>query len=265
MLFQKPFTKAIEFSVISPVRSALDSLVINPTTQKVQGAVKDQLIACAIKIAKDLNVELRKIWIIGSSLTFQWDEQSDIDVNLSLKTRIEDDKLLAINKYVSKKYNNKIKIGCHPVNFKIEQGNFKRFRADAIYDLVKNRWIKRPAILQEAEIRQLINQSSSTPEFQQIMKKYHELQQLLQKWKSFSGTGQRKQALAAEIFGTTQHIHHLYHTIKDERRRQFNKCKKNPNWPSANFQTINIIYKLLESKNIGHLEEEVARIMFGES
>jgi predicted nucleotidyltransferase len=93
-------------------------------------------------VANSLNVKVDRIWLIGSSLTYQWTPESDLDVTLFVSK--SKDECKELNKLSAKHFNEKIFIKKHPVNFYFDPGRFLKFKSDAIYDLEHDKWIKKP-------------------------------------------------------------------------------------------------------------------------
>ena len=59
-----------ELSVIDPVRPTLDPEVIQ--SGKVLPEVRNKILKATEKIARDLNLKIEDVWLLGSSLTKQW-------------------------------------------------------------------------------------------------------------------------------------------------------------------------------------------------
>jgi len=130
---------------------------------------------------------------------------------------------------------------------------FLKFKADAIYDLQNEKWIKKSEALSEDDIEDLIRGCSSLEEFNDIFEKYTELRNMLE---MFSGD---KDELT-EIIKQALKVSNLFNKIRDIRREEFNK-KPDPNLPSANYRCSNIIFKLLESYGLADIAENISEFV----
>ena len=80
---------------------------------------------------------VKKIEIEGSSVGFQYTENSDIDV--AIVSSIPDDKIAEIHP----KLPNGKKLGSHPVNYYLLESDHMRGKSDNIYDVINSKWIKK--------------------------------------------------------------------------------------------------------------------------
>ena len=232
-----------ECSVVDPVQPTLDKEIIqkNKINPKIRGIV----VEAVGKIAKTINVEVEKIYLLGSTLTKQYTESSDIDVTIFIKK--SDDELHKINKICAKYFNDKIYFNEHPVNFFFtSRKDFFNFKADAIYDLIHDKWIKKPHTLQEKDVEELIQNCANVKEFNEIMAEYTKLKEMLD-----------TQDSAENIINQTLKVSSLFEKIRDIRRADFDK-KKEDGLPSANYRCSNIVFKLLESYGLDKLALQVA-------
>lgn len=248
-IFMKPKTK--EYSVIDPIKSGFDKAIIQ--NDKILPEVREKILTATHTISKKLGYEIDKIWILGSTLTHQWKKDSDLDVTIFLKDKLDKEKYKELNKIAADDFNEKIFIKEHPVNFYFSPQRFLKFKADAIYDLQNEKWIKKSEALSEDDIEDLIRGCSSLEEFNDIFEKYTELRNMLE---MFSGD---KDELT-EIIKQALKVSNLFNKIKDIRREEFNK-KPDPNLPSANYRCSNIIFKLLESYGLADIAENISEFV----
>jgi len=238
-----------EFSVVDPVKPKLNTNILQ--NGKIKTDVKELILQAIEKISKIINYEIEKVWLVGSSLTFQYTPESDIDVTVFVKA--DEDELLELNKIAKDKFNEKIYIKKHPVNFHFNSGRYYRFKADAIYDLSNDKWIKKPEAISEKEIHELIKGCQNVKEFNEILQEYSLLKDMLEK---FEGDNQSLKDIFEQLFK----VNYLFNKIRDIRREDFNK-RKDKNIPSANYRCSNIIYKLLENYGLGNLSDVIARFI----
>jgi predicted nuclease with TOPRIM domain len=150
-------------------------------------------------------------------------------------------------------FNEKIFIKKHPINFHFVTGRYNRFKADAIYDIKLDKWVKKPESIEEDDIENLIESCQSVKEFNEILEEYINLKKLLESY-----TGDQEQL--EEIFKQTFKVNNLFEKIRDIRREEFKK-RKDPKLPSANFRCSNIIYKLLERYGLEDLAQELTKFV----
>ena len=165
---------------------------------------------------------------------------------MSLFFQIIREELHSINKVCAKKYNEKIYFGKHPVNFYFAPKPFNKFKADAIYDLKNNRWIKQSESLPSEEIEQLIERCKDVKEFNEILYEYLKLKKMLEKNLDYE-----------EIINQAFKVYHLFENIREIRRNDFEK-KKHEDIPSANWNKSNIVFKILEHYGLDKLSTLLA-------
>lgn len=238
-----------QYSVIDPIKPNLDQDII--IDDKLSPAVRAKLLKAVNFISDKIGLELNNVWLIGSSISYQWTDESDLDITLLLKDKKTPEELKEINKSINESYNSKLFIGKHPVNFHARGNYYSKFNADSIYDLMDDRWIKKPEVLDEKEVMEIIQQCSSAKEFNEILREYGELNSLL---RAYDGTN------TVDIITKALKVSYLFNKIKDQRREDFKK-RPDKGIPSANFRCSNIIFKLLESYGLDSLAVQVATIL----
>lgn len=248
-IFMKPNTK--EYSVVDPIKPGYDKAIIK--NDKIREEVRDRILEATSKISAQTGLEFDKIWILGSTLTHQWKDDSDIDVTIFLKDSVKPEDYKELNSLAAKKYNEKIYINQHPINFYFAKPRFLKYKADAIYDLINEKWIKKSEALTEDDVEEIIKNCSSLDEFNKIFEKYTELRNLLE---GYDG----KPEELMEIIEQTVKVSILFDKLKDKRREEFEK-KPDPNLPSANYRCSNIVYKLLESYGLADVVEQVGHFL----
>lgn len=243
-------TPTVDYSIIDPVQSSLDEDIV--FGDQINPKIIDGILDFVQKIEETASIDVEKVWWVGSSLTYQWSEDSDIDITLFIDHSFKD-QLKELNAWVHENYDGSMFVKKHPVNFHFATGRYERFKADAIYDVIKRKWIKKPKEVDESEIAEIISHCSDFKEFNDIMEKYIGLQDLLENY-----SGSRDQL--SEIIDKTVDVLVLFEKIRQIRRDDFNK-KPDKNLPSANYRCSNIVYKLLEKFGLGSLAETVASVL----
>jgi len=248
-IFMRPKTK--EYSVIDPIKPGFDKAII--VDDKIRSSIRDKILSMVSKISSQIGYEVDKVWVLGSTLTHQWKKDSDIDITIFLKKQLDGDQYKELNTLAADNFNEKLFVNEHPVNFYFSPHRYLKFKADAIYDLSNEKWIKKPEAISEDDIEEIIKNCSSLKEFNQILEEYTELKNLLE---NYSGSREELE----QIMSQTIKVSILFDKIRDERRKDFNK-KPDPNLPSANYRCSNIVYKLLENYGLGDIVEEVTSFL----
>lgn len=130
-------------SVLDIPRDGLDPDVFQFPDQGapvINARIKQQIIDGVSQI--HLVVPVLDYFVIGSILTQQYNDHSDIDVTCEVGIEIGPvvvEKLVALLKNI----NGRLAIGTrHPVNFFIVNGEFDQDKTEAIYDVANDRWTK---------------------------------------------------------------------------------------------------------------------------
>lgn len=241
-------SSTVEYSILDPVRSSLDDDIISG--DEVNPNILSKILEVVENIKQHYSIEVDKVWWVGSSLTYQWQEDSDIDITLFV-SKDYSEYLKELNTDVYKTFNEKLYIKQHPVHFYFSTG--AGFQADTIYDVMKDKWIKKPKQVDESEIAEIISHCSDFKEFNEIMKLYVELQSMLEHY-----NGSRGQLEG--IIDQTVDVLVLFEKIRQMRRDDFSK-KPNKSLPSANYECSNIVYKLLERFGLQSLSETVSSVL----
>ncbi len=239
--------KTKNYSIVDPIKSALDETVIK--NDVLSPRLRDKITQAVEDIERKLKIKVNKMWLIGSSLTYQWTPTSDIDVNLFIEEK-NPERLKILNKTLAEEFNELIFLGKHPINFHFTGGRYLKFKADAIYDIKADKWIKKPQALSEDDIEELIKNCASLEEFSDILKEYIKLQKMLEQYK-----GESKEL--NEIFEQAFIVSNIFNDIRNIRREEFKKRPEKGLY-SANERCSNVIYKLLEQYGLGNLSEEIS-------
>lgn len=243
---------SIQYSIIDPPQSHFDSKVISEN--KINSHLKKTILNAVHLIQKQIKPKIKKVWIIGSSLTYQWQPESDIDVTLFVDNT-SDEGLIVLNKYSAENYNEKIYIDRHPINFHFITGEYDHYRADAIYNLTEDKWIKKPRKSNYEDIEKLIQVSANSSEFKSALENYLELQQMIDQYDN-------SEESLKDIIKKAFEVNNLYEQIRDARREDFKSAIGKDGQPSANYNKSNIIFKLLEKKGLDSLESQISELIF---
>ena len=243
---------SIQYSIIDPPKSHFDDKVISEN--KINANLKTTIFNAVHLIQKQIKPKIRKVWIIGSSLTYQWKPESDIDVTLFVDD-LSDEGLITLNKFSSENYNEKIYIDRHPINFHFITGEYDHYRADAIYNLSEDKWIKKPRKSNYEDIEKLIHVSANSSEFKSALENYLELQKMIDKYNG-------SQEALKDIIQKAFEVNNLYEKIRDARREDFKSMTGKENKPSANYNKSNVIFKLLEKEGLDSLESQISELVF---
>lgn len=238
--------KTEQYSVVDPVQEELDEEIIQ--NNKLVQSLRRKIISAVSHISKKMDINIKRIYLVGSSLTFQYRPDSDIDVTLFVESSKED--LKDINKILEDSFNEKLFLHKHPINFHFNSGKYDKFKADAIYDVLGDKWIKQPEPLSDSDVEEMIHDCQSAKEFNEIMREYADLKHML---KSYSGDPDSLEEILDQAFKVSI----LFSKIRDIRREEFNK-RKDKNIPSANFRCSNIIFKLLEQHGLNDLAKQIS-------
>jgi len=105
---------------------------------KLNPQIKDKI----LEILKDKNIDFKEVYIIGSITGTQYTEESDIDITVFSNVPIEE-----LKKYrkIFKIINSRTYFGVFPLNYFFRNDKIENVIkiSDAIYDLIKNKWIKK--------------------------------------------------------------------------------------------------------------------------
>lgn len=134
-------------SVVNLSKDKLDPTVF---TFKEDGSTPILREAIKVQILKDVD-ELRKILpverfvIIGSILTKNYDQHSDIDVSVQVDNQAVDSVSTADMLHTLKYVNGKMAADTvHPINYYIISHDLDETKAEAVYDVVNDKWLKTP-------------------------------------------------------------------------------------------------------------------------
>lgn len=145
----KNFYEYISESILSAPKKTLDKTVFNQDTTDdpvLRHSIKQQIGMALQTIERMVPVE--KAYVVGSILTKKYDDNSDIDITVEVdKSNVSDEdyeRLIASLKSINGKMAADTR---HPINYYIaliDSGEDISDRFDGIYNLVKDKWEKKP-------------------------------------------------------------------------------------------------------------------------
>lgn len=144
--FDKLVYRGLSESVINLTRDNLDPTVF----QFIEGGIPVLREAIKVQILKDVD-EIRgtlsvvNFFIIGSILTKNYDSNTDIDVTVQVDSETIDSIATAEIMHLLKRINGRLAADTsHPINYYIITEEYDESKAEAIYDIVNDRWVKTP-------------------------------------------------------------------------------------------------------------------------
>jgi len=129
-------------SIIDFQHDELDSKIFTEDN-KIKPEVRHQILMGAKEIHKKAKVI--SVYLVGSGITYNYTDTSDLDVNVELYSRITDEEYADLVDFVREDLNEKNAVGTqHPINYFIVREAFLEWKTDAMYDLMADRWVKKP-------------------------------------------------------------------------------------------------------------------------
>ena len=94
-------------------------------------------------------------FVVGAAVTYQYQDESDIDTTITVDPSTTKEKFKEIDKWIEVNLDGKMKHNARPYQFKISyDGRNKTQNADAVYDSVKDTWVKQPNAEQAKQMYQ---------------------------------------------------------------------------------------------------------------
>jgi predicted nucleotidyltransferase len=240
-------------SIISPVQDELNQDLFESLQLKPK--VRKYLLRLAVQVARKYDLDIKYVWMIGSNTGFQYEKTSDIDININVHNKINPDDLLAINKDINKRFNEKRSIKSHPITFKVLNKPFKRSSNESSYDLKRNHWIKKPHKLEQKEVNRLIKSCIDDELLKELVSEYKNMSNLVAQ---FESPDMNRSEIAEKIANSMDAFVAVFDSIKERRREAFIKGESH----IVNQTCANIVFKLAESygfynvyKMIRHMDD----------
>lgn len=136
--------------------------VLNPKVWNSDNTLKDDVKAKIIEIVSDFEnkldipIDIIDIWIVGSNASYNYKEDSDLDVHIIANYNKLDSTpniVSAIYNMAKTSYNNKYDIKIHgvPVELYVQDVN-SGIESNGIYSICEDRWLKEPKKLDSIKI-----------------------------------------------------------------------------------------------------------------
>lgn len=269
-------------SVVDIARDSLDSTVFQTFDDGRLPIFKD---AIKKQILIDMNriesvIPVISFFVIGSVLTKNYNENSDIDVNVQIDAEASDVISTAEILHVVEKINGKLASNTtHPINYYLVTSEFDLDKTEAAYDVANERWLKTPDEI-SPDILSYVSRIRSTFEnidiaTGQLRRELIDLKEL----RSLKAGDLHKihiliQKKVDEINESIKQIVGVYHNVKMLRNIAFDRVMTPQEikiYGSQNRLPENIIYKLLEKyyyikfmKELDQLVKDKERVNYGD-
>lgn len=162
-IFEAIINDKLTESVVDLARDSLDNTVFQFPEMGLpilHDSIKVQVLNDVDQIRKVIPVV--NFYIIGSILTKNYTNNCDIDVTVQVEAELVDDIATAELMHTIKILNGKLAAGTtHPINYYVITHEYDTDKADAVYDVVNNKWIKTPK-QQDPEIDRWTTKFSDT-------------------------------------------------------------------------------------------------------
>lgn len=226
-----------EYSIISKPKSNLHpNLFQDGFFHKL---LRKKILKQIRNIKDEFGLKIRYVWAIGSAVSYQYDKDSDIDINIAVKDMNEKD-ARDINRTIDHKYNNKIIFHGMPVNFHVQAKRYNYNFSDGIYDVFNNHWIKKPPVVAEQDIISLINNCKNEDILKNIIQKYISIQSSYYKMIDNPSVDNKK-----HFFESLVEFKKIYVMLSQKRRELYINGTKE----RISLNCISVVYKIV--KNMG--------------
>lgn len=252
-------------NALDPIRKELCPELFIKNSEIVKSNVKNYIIDTIIKwmIAHDFSEKnIKSVYIIGSSVGYQYSETSDVDVSVEVDFEIG-------GLWTQLPNGNTLPGTKHPINFYLTKDKSDVEKSDAAYDLKTDKWLKKPnkeklnvpmSYLLEiakffiAGIEERLGEYSRDKLELETYKKYtpneieikqEELDEIISKKEN-------------EVLSDLDALYVAYHVIKGFRKEGFKEESEfdisiDINIKKPNFSVNNLVYKTLE--RFGYLDK----------
>jgi hypothetical protein len=252
----------IEENVLDPIEKNLSPDIFIDGKEIVKEKVKhyliDTFLRWFIKMGYDKK-NVKSIYIIGSSVGYQYTEVSDLDVSVEVDLEPE----VVKKTWPLLPNGNTIPDTKHPVNYYLTTDKSDVGKADSAYDLLSDKWLKKPS---KEKLSIPLSYATSIAKFfttglQDRLADYEQNKYELELYKNYSPKEEKidKSDLdkliadkEIDIKADLDALKIAQHLIKAFRKEAFAKedgfeISIDINIKNPNFSINNIIYKLLES------------------
>jgi len=252
--FDIVFSNYINESVIDIPRNSLDPSVFEFPSEGdpiLHPSIKMQIMQDIERLSDEVNVV--RYFMIGSILTNRYTNNADIDVNVQIEPR--DGMTMESLFSVLRRLNGNLAVGTtHPINYYIIKDDYDLDSADAAYDILNERWIKKPDEF-DVDVQSYMDKFQSTvngldfstSELRKDIIDYKELMSFDED--KIKGLEEMVEAKLREIESSVEGLVTSYKNIKSLRKQAFEKDMSPTEirkYGRKNKLPENVIYKLLE-------------------
>lgn len=213
-------------------------------------ALQDKLVILIHEGVKEITtkfpqIEVLNLYVIGSSVGYQWSVDGDIDISVIISP-IPDKQLSRIDRFTINELNPKYHFGKSPMEFKVTHRT-DLSNTDAAFDVLKNQWIKKPdsfdtflkhhTAMYDPELKKKVELLKNTIDSSLLRVRQIVVLSLKQP-ADVAGNIQ----INAEGLKAIQHSKKLISNVKNYRRQVFSTSH-----PDATWSQQNLIAKMLET------------------
>jgi hypothetical protein len=138
----KTYGSYLKESILDPVRDNLCNDIWRKEDKLLKPFVKEKILSIFYEWMKNLKIDKKPdaIKLVGSMAGYQYNDQSDIDINIEIS--LNKDRIERIRKLLP---NGNLLSGTdHKINFYISNKTSSEEIFNGIYDVLKDKWIKKP-------------------------------------------------------------------------------------------------------------------------
>lgn len=241
-------------SVVDITRKNLDPLVFDFVVGSY--VMKPDIVSYLKQVIDEINfniVNINNAFVKGSILSFQWNENSDIDLLLEIDQNIREEDLNKIQNKIDERYSDNVPTTTHPLQIYVLPGKYDTRKADGIYDLDSG-WVKGPYNISvnidnyyDKFHKMVSSIDISTGELKRKIIDYNMLNKLNEE--EIGGLSNKINKKLEEINSKVEDIVSQYKHIKNMRKNAFSDemtPQEISEYGSKNSLPSNVIFKLME-------------------
>jgi len=241
-------------SVVDITRKSLDPLMFD----FIGGSyvMKPDMVSYFTQIVDEIDsdiVNVNDAYIKGSILSFQWNENTDVDILLEVDPQIAEDDLKRIQNKIDDKFSDNVPTTTHPLQIYVLPGKYDIKNADGIYDL-NSGWVKGPYNISvnmddyfDKFHKMVSSIDISTGELRRKIIDYDMMKKLSED--EIDGLSTKVRQKLDEIDNKVDSIVSSYKHIKDMRKNAFSDemtPQEIAKYGTKNSLPANVIFKLME-------------------
>lgn len=138
----KTYSSYLKESILDPIRNDLCPDIWRKEDKLLKPSVKSEILNIFYEWLRHLKIDKKPslIHLVGSIAGYQYNDKSDIDINIEI--HLDQEKIIRIRKILPN--GNFLKGTDHKINFYISNKNNSEEIFNGIYDVLNDKWIKRP-------------------------------------------------------------------------------------------------------------------------